>query len=568
MLESDNSASSSPLRSYPTVVRYAAYVLLLFIASGIFLKVCFPIESSNDVWWHLKTGQVLLEYWENNGFGFPEHDLFSLSGENLPWANHEWLADVLMFLLWQSVGPMGFIVAKSLFVILTYLFLFWLIYRRAKFHLLSDSLNGDSDDADLTLWLVASLGTIVAFMASQYTMYLRPPVLTYFFIAMTLHLMLNLEQKGKGWRQASFWILPALMVVWVNLHGGAILGIVLSGLIAAGLFFEALHTRLVKKQPVEIKTISVWMALTLVMLVASLINPFGYDILALTLKIMKDVTLIHTIGELQSPNFHFTQYYELLIVAFFLLLSMGRRLRFGSVLLVLFFLHQSLNHVRHLPVFALIVSPILFSQIAVWIHERRGKIMRMSQVVVMALTLFVTSRAIFEGYQIEFVRFLRHRGVVEEAYPVEAVNFVEYKRPPGPMFNSINFAGYLIWRLSPEQYKVFTDSRFDIHGSRAMAEVLAVEDVDRRPAEQALWMQGLEVPVSSAAKKKPYWRYILDKHGIQFLIVSSESRLALYLDDGRKGWKPTFLQPPTIADGRKFTGYTVFLRDNDYKGLE
>lgn len=52
---------------------------------------------------------------------------------------------------------------------------------------------------------------------------------------------------------------------------------------------------------------------------------------------------------------------------------------------------------------------------------------------------------------------------VDENYPAAAVAWMKANQPEGPIFNSYNFGGYLIWTL-PE-YPVFIDGRADLYSN-------------------------------------------------------------------------------------------------------
>ena len=56
------------------------------------------------------------------------------------------------------------------------------------------------------------------------------------------------------------------------------------------------------------------------------------------------------------------------------------------------------------------------------------------------------------------------RAVVEQRFPVKAVEFVRQNKYGGPLFNSFDWGGYLIWSL-PE-IPVSVDGRGNIHGYR------------------------------------------------------------------------------------------------------
>ena len=91
-------------------------------------------------------------------------------------------------------------------------------------------------------------------------------------------------------------------------------------------------------------------------------------------------------------------------------------------------------------------------------------------------------------------------------------------RLEGNMFNENNFAGYLIWSLSPDQHQVFSDSRFDIFGG----------DLWRQEEIVSTLYEGDE-ELSS-------WSEVLDKWEIQWGLTRGNTRLARALRDGLDGW--------------------------------
>ena len=57
--------------------------------------------------------------------------------------------------------------------------------------------------------------------------------------------------------------------------------------------------------------------------------------------------------------------------------------------------------------------------------------------------------------------------------PVDAANWIAQQQPVGPMFNSYNWGGYLLWRLWP-QYPVYTDGRTDLYDNAFLQEYLTM----------------------------------------------------------------------------------------------
>ena len=71
-----------------------------------------------DMWWHLRTGEAIL------AGGIPKHDVFSFTVPEHEWVTHEWLSQVLMWLVYQVAGLPGLIVTFAALIALTY----WLLY--------------------------------------------------------------------------------------------------------------------------------------------------------------------------------------------------------------------------------------------------------------------------------------------------------------------------------------------------------------------------------------------------------------------------------------------------------
>ena len=150
------------------------------------------------------------------------------------------------------------------------------------------------------------------------------------------------------------------------------------------------------------------------------------------------------------------------------------------------------------------------------------------------------------------------------------------------MFNHDNFAGYLIWRLSPEHMPVFTDSRYDLWGSKYAKEELGVFDIWKIPlgayAPSGEWYEfrrewtrdDVIHFITQIGKleqfpeiqrwyesKKPYWQYILDKYNVNFIISYEGYPIDQMLRNEFHGW--FLIYDDTITYG-KTGGYVIYLR--------
>ena len=68
-------------------------VFVAVLALGLFTMAARGMTDP-DVWWHLRTGQLMLQ---NHALFHTDPYSFTRFGQ--PWVNHEWLSQILLFLL-------------------------------------------------------------------------------------------------------------------------------------------------------------------------------------------------------------------------------------------------------------------------------------------------------------------------------------------------------------------------------------------------------------------------------------------------------------------------------------
>jgi len=122
-------------------------------------------------------------------------------------------------------------------------------------------------------------------------------------------------------------------------------------------------------------------------------------------------------------------------------------------------------------------------------------------------------------------RLMQGRAYEPEGYPERVCDFLLAHNYPGRLFNEVYFAGYLIWRLSPEKYQVFTDSRFDVFGGEYQRLAQTIAD-------------GVE-----ATGDRPGWRELLDAWDINLVVVDNWKELNQRLQDSRE-WTRVYGRKP------------------------
>jgi hypothetical protein len=389
-----------------------------------------PMELG-DVWWHLKTGQWI---WQNGGI--PHEDPFSIYPVKNPFVlNSFWLSQLMIFFIQAVSGFYGLIVLKS-FIFSSLIFI---VLRTLKLY-----------------GLMPPLGYIAAipllFLATAYDE-IRPQSFSFLFFALTLHILERYRaNSGEG---RLYWLLPPVMLLWGNMHGGYVLG---DALIAVYAAWEAAAS--VKKR----SSLRFLFACAL-SFAFSLINPNGGQAFRMTFRLFSSSVsgsaLIHE--HLPLKGFSFLTGQEYLFYA---------ALGFMALVFISFLLKAFLRarpDILHLIVFAGLSYATLTS-------FRAGLFFAMFGAVVLGknLSAYPPAAAISKGKAFPFLivlsgvavialviipRSIVRRPVINESItPVKVSNFILTEMPPGNIYHPYEWGGYLIWRLYP-RYRVFIDGR-------------------------------------------------------------------------------------------------------------
>lgn len=534
-------------RSPKPLVLFLGLVLLVLSASVAFV----PIRSDNDCWWHVKTGKYISEN------GIPRSDVFAFTAEDHSWDNHEWLMQVIYWQAWRwgdATGLGGWravIGLTALLSVLSWAAVAWLVQRRIRH------------------WPLALLIAIWVVAIGRRTLYPRPPVMTYFLFAIALWILY--EVRLGRWSPRRLWLLVPLVAVWSNLHGGWMAALAAVGMFSADAFLSATRRwwhsiRLLNERGAEPPGIRereerarrVAFALGLALLgviAASCANPFGWRLYLLPGRVMSDTFLVRSIGELQSPDFYYTVAFEMALILPLAGLCVIRRrpLVASDVFLFLFWAHQGIQHVRHLPMFAIAAAPLLgvvARELLRDIHatdwsRALGLSRRSSWAlggIALILALYV-ARNPREGqsYWARNRELLLGREYVAENYPREACDFVLLNDIKGNLYNRNYYAGYLIWRLAPEQTRVFTDSRFDIFGGKFLE-------------DENLIANGVETP-----RPGLHWRERLDHYKIDWILIADTEPLAARLR-ADNAWERVYVDGPW---SRARTRWSIWIRKTE-----
>ncbi|HEY4688627.1 MAG TPA: hypothetical protein VIK33_04895 [Anaerolineae bacterium] len=402
--------------------------------------------ADTDMWWHLRTGQYIAETRT-----LPMTDPFSHTQSGQPWINHSWLAQIGLY----TAYAIGGFPALALLVALLVLIAFVAVWKQ---------MEGGPFLRAFTLVLAAITSAVIWAP--------RPQMFTFALTAVLGYLIYLYK-----WRQVDrLWLLPPMFVLWANLHGGFAVGFILLACTIAG---EVINHVLRHSGPEVLswRRLGKLVAITALSYALLVLNPnttamYTYPLRTINIGVLRDF-----IQEWSSPDFHalFTQPFIWMLIA--TLAAVGwssRRLDGGDFALVAGFAYSALLAGRNIAPFALVCAPVLARHAQAALERIRPGARRLSAgivsinwiilIVVIALAAVKVVAALLPSVQDQAER---------ETLPVDAMDWIEANHPTGPMFNSYNWGGYLIWRLWPAA-PVYVDGRTDLYDDAFLRDYLKV----------------------------------------------------------------------------------------------
>jgi hypothetical protein len=473
------SASAAEMAEKHPARSWIRYVLpsqgdMLFIALFIGVIALGPrlMNMDGDLGRHLTIGKYILDEWT-----IPTKDIFSHTMNGLHLTPHEWLAQVLFAISFQLGGLNGVVLLCALVLAMTFTIVFRQSYSRSK------------------LILVSLVITVLAAAAASVHWLARPHIFTLLLTALWIG-ELEKWRLGKSWR---WWLLPIIMLVWVNTHGAFIVGLLiwLIYLVGSSLSAKFYSNRkdIVEDEDRDAATGKPTKKLVLIgvpILAVTLINPAGWRVWSTTFGFLQNQYLVSHTVEYQAPDFQLTSFWPFLIMICLSILLAAintRKLSLVGVLLVVAWTGFSLISARNIAIYAVVAAPILAGIAASIVLDKKvfGGILgfdKRIQLVDDRLSgnIWPVIFTVLIGFMLIFGAE-KNTGAArnqfsENVFPVKAVNWIEEHPSTEPIFNYFPWGGYLLYRIWPQEL-VFIDGQTDFYGeslTREYEKVITLAD--------------------------------------------------------------------------------------------
>ncbi|PYX29673.1 MAG: hypothetical protein DMG77_11800 [Acidobacteria bacterium] len=433
-----------------------------------------------DLGWQLASGRWILQHHQ-----IPSEDVFSYTARGQQWIypalSEVWLYVAYFLGGYSALSWMGAVTGAGTIA---------LLLRR-----------GNSFACVLGLLAVPLIASRTQPRAEMFT--------TILFTAL-LSLLWQHYRRGR----APLWLLPLLVIAWVNLHLGFVAGLAACvGYVLMELLDLVFPQR---RQAARARLRQAWRWLVLTG-IATLINPWGWRVYAALMRQQHAQQQFHSSWVVEwgaiRPSWASLQqafawrdpqsaFWWLLAAA---IVAMGAglwRRQLGAVILLAASTCLALQHNRFLGLFAcvvVIVGGSLLTEawqaiVQRWVQHSKSsaratnvrRTLTASLLFLAALLLGVRSWDLVSNrYYLRSAQLSIFGPGLSWWYPERAVEFLRREKLPANIFNDYNLGGYLTWRLGPE-YPDYIDGRAIPFGPQLFfrAYQLSVE-----PPDSPLWQQ-------------------------------------------------------------------------------
>jgi hypothetical protein len=388
-----------------------------------------------DIWRHLRTGAWILQHG-----AMPQVDPFSSTMAGKPWIAYTWLFDVIAARLFGAIANRGILLMTSGLSLLGMAALTALLAR-------------------YTYLVRAMVLAAAAYIAMLPLTAPRPWIFTILFFIVELWLLLQACERSR--REWLYPIVP-LMILWANIHIQFVYGLALIGAFALHASLPAKSSDVFPAPDKDGGLSAAWLwSLLGAASVATLANPYGWRIYSVVYRYAIQHAPLDLIQEMHAPAFRDLASWFVLVLTCLAWFALGVSRR--KPLLLIALLAAScwcgFRSARDVWFTAILAAVVL----ARW-WQPEGTVPKLGwKGWTAAIALAGGGLAVTVGAS----NALAEKAIPQH-FPQQACEFIESHRMPGPLYNSYNWGGYIVWRL-PEM-PVSIDGRANLYGDARLVQ--------------------------------------------------------------------------------------------------
>lgn len=445
------------------------------------------------------------------GMGFVQtghvlkHDFLSYTPTHV-WYDHEWGSGVVFYLAHKVFGAAGFLFLQAILVFL----IFFTISKIIK-------LRGTTTTTPYNF-----LFYYFAFMAFSYSadMPVRCQLFSFLFFAVYLYVL----ESARNGKPKSLWLLPVIMIVWTNLHGGCVIGI---GLIVLYIIGEILNRKPFKN----------YVFALLGTLAVLPINPWGFDYLEFLFRantmnrsmIMEWQGLFSKMPVINEITFKYKLFALVLLFLeadFIVKNTIAKNYKFDAAkfLVVLTALFFAIRYVKLIPFSVIAMSCFLYDDFYTIFNTLTknffNKIaLAKDSIIYVLITIFAVSSVYINGFgpYLDCCRF-----------PLRLVEFVKINNIKGNILQNFSNGSYVSYKLYPNN-KIFMDGRYEeVYNPNLLEELndFYIGDKDKllKKYPPDIIFLSKKQPVFGQIEKDKSWKIIFDDTANVIFIKAKDAK--------------------------------------------
>lgn len=403
--------------------------MLFSVAAFIFIYMNSVLNSAIDMdyWARLLQGNAFFELGH-----ILKADIFSYTPTHI-WLDHEWGASVIFSFIQNNLGYSYVLLFKSILVFLLFLF----IYKTIKLSVKENNLLFDF------IYFVVIVFAIPTITQS----WLRCHIFTFLFFVISLFILekVRLTKKYK-----LLFLLPVIMLFWVNIHGGCVS---LLGLLFIYSIGEALNKNEYK-----------YYLLTLLFSIfVMFINPYGIEYVKFIFmaSTMPRPFVTEWISPFSHPNRMFLVEFKLLyLINLVILLFSLKNLKrdYTKYLLLIICAYLSFRYVKNTPFFIIVSAIFLYNELynlIVLILRKLRINIKYNYIYILLCFILIC----FSGYNIwKNIFYIVYPDL--SLQPVSVVRFIKMTNLKGNILAPFDMGSYIAYKLYPNNL-IYMDGRYE-----------------------------------------------------------------------------------------------------------